>query len=100
MHAGITFSPEHGQFGMLYTAMSRIEGSMEDSSNKGNVSDTSADDGGPNHIRHASHCCAVLTSCCADVMVCLALLMSCFTDVVLCWWRALLTSCFAGVMLC
>ncbi|KAL3138685.1 hypothetical protein ABBQ32_006440 [Trebouxia sp. C0010 RCD-2024] len=48
---GITFSPEHGQFGMLYTAMSRIEGSMEDSSNKGNVSDTSADDGGPNHIR-------------------------------------------------
>lgn len=51
MHAGITSAPDHGQFGMLYTSMSRIEGSMEDRSNKGNVSDASANEGGPNHIR-------------------------------------------------
>lgn len=31
--------------------MSRIEASMEDMSNKGNVSDSGADEGGPNHIR-------------------------------------------------
>ena len=51
MHAGITFAPDHGQNGMLYTSMSRIEASMEDMSNKGNVSDSGADEGGPNHIR-------------------------------------------------
>lgn len=51
MYAGITFAPDHGQNGMLYTSMSRIESSMEDMSTKGNVSDTSHDEGGPNHIR-------------------------------------------------
>lgn len=49
---GITFSPNHGQFGRLYISISRVEQSMEDNRVRG-VNSTASDRGGPNHIQYA-----------------------------------------------
>ena len=49
---GITFSPNHGQFGRLYISISRVEQSMEDNRVRG-VNNTASDRGGPNHIQYA-----------------------------------------------
>ncbi|KAK9812078.1 hypothetical protein WJX73_003548 [Symbiochloris irregularis] len=47
---GLTFAPSHGEFGKIYTSMSRIENSMEDFGKQGKNS-SHYDEGGRNSIR-------------------------------------------------